>query len=343
MMLSSVRVIVVTLPGTSVPDTFKYRALLSYSPADVGVARRVRSRLERFRVDRDLVGCPTWVGPVPETLRPIFSDPHDFFTSPSLGSATVAALADSAALIVLASPQSVRSRYVNKQIKFFKLRHPGRPAVVLIVEGAPDETTSGPSSLRFAVAPDWADPAAAPPPDLYESDGVERAIAKVIGRVIGLSVRDVCQRTETVRHRRSRIYAGVAAAVAMLATASGVLLWQSDQRNFAGAEFAALVERYKLASPTQAAAPGAKESFTEAITAIAEGAATDPRYAQALELLRAGKVAEAEPPLKAAAEDKAIGAARVGKQVGKPAKAAAAAYRALASIAAISDPGRARE
>jgi hypothetical protein len=97
-----------------VPNTFKYRAFFSYSPVDVGVARRVRGRLERFRVDRELVGCPTRLGPVPETLRPIFSDPHDFFAGPSLGSATVAALADSAALIILATPHSVRSRYVTK-------------------------------------------------------------------------------------------------------------------------------------------------------------------------------------------------------------------------------------
>ena len=151
MMLSSVRVIVVPLPGTSVPDTFKYRAFLSYSPVDSGVARRVRGRLERFRVDRELVGCPTRVGPVPETLRPIFSDRHDFFASPSLGSATVAALADSAALIILASPHSVRSRYVDKQIKFFKLRHPGRPVIVLIVEGTLDDPEQNGLSLGLAI------------------------------------------------------------------------------------------------------------------------------------------------------------------------------------------------
>jgi tetratricopeptide (TPR) repeat protein len=135
--------------------------------------------------------------------------------------------------------------------------------------------------------------------------------------------------------------------MAVLATASGVLTWQSHRNRLALAEFAALAERYKLASPTQAVAPGAKESIAEAITIIAAGAATDPRCAEALEFLKAGKVAEAEPPLQAAAEDKAMRAAQAGMpagtQVGKSAKAAAAAYRALASIAAISDPKQARE
>ena len=166
------------------------------------------------------------------------------------------------------------------------------------------------------MAPDWAGPADAVPRDLYESDGFELAIAKVIARLIGLGVWDIYQRTETARHRGSRICTTVAAAVAVLATASGVLTWQSHRNRLAVAEFAALAERYKLASPTQAAAPGAKESIAEAITIIAEGAATDPRYAEALEFLKAGKVAEAEPPLQAAAEDKAMRVAQAGMPAG---------------------------
>src|SRR3978361_1261997 len=60
------------------------------------------------------------------------------------------------------------------------------------------------------------------------------------------------------------------------------------------------------------------------------------RYAQALDLLKAGKPSEAEPLLKAVAEDKVKSAENANKD-------AAAAYRNLASIAAVSDPGRARE
>src|ERR1700693_1597278 len=63
----------------------KFRAFLSYSRADAGVARRVSDRLERFRIDRELVGRCTRVGPVPEALWPIFRNRHDFFTTrPSL-------------------------------------------------------------------------------------------------------------------------------------------------------------------------------------------------------------------------------------------------------------------
>jgi tetratricopeptide (TPR) repeat protein len=85
-----------------------------------------------------------------------------------------------------------------------------------------------------------------------------------------------------------------------------------------------------------AAPPGADKELKKAVTAIDEGAKVDPRYAQALELLKAGKPSEAEPLLKAVAEDKVKSAENANMD-------AAAAYRNLASIAAVSDPGRARE
>jgi tetratricopeptide (TPR) repeat protein len=87
---------------------------------------------------------------------------------------------------------------------------------------------------------------------------------------------------------------------------------------------------------TAPAPPGSDQELKKAVAAIDEGAKVDPRYAQALELLKAGKPSEAEPLLKAVAEDKVKGADNANKD-------AAAAFRNLASIAAVSDPGRARE
>ena len=82
------------------------------------------------------------------------------------------------------------------------------------------------------------------------------------------------------------------------------------------------------------ALPGEKKELSKAVTAIDQGATADARYAQALELLKAGKPSEAEPLLRAVAEERE----KSGENAG-----AAAAYRNLAAIAAISDPARARE
>ncbi len=320
----------------------KYRAFLSYNHQDTRIAMRVHARLESFRIDKDLVSRPTPAGPVPPTLRPIFRDRNDFDAGGELGEETAAALDASAALIVIASPHAAKSKYVNEEIRLFKSRHPERAIVPLIVEGEPGdpENECFPPALRFAVTPDGAitdAPTDVLAADLREAgDGFVLALAKVVARLIGLAPDMIYRRAERERRRQERLRAGIGGVIALLVAVGGVFFWRSHQQAVTLAEIDALVAKYSVVDTAQAAVPGAKESLTQAITAIAEGAATDPRYAEALELLKAGKAAEAEPLLKAVAEDKA-------KRADKDAKDAAAAYRNLASIAAVSDHKRARE
>src|SRR5436853_559049 len=99
---------------------FRYRAFLSYSHRDKAWARRLHAALERYRVDGDLVGRETSTGLIPKTLRPIFRDREDFSAGPSLASQTLAALKQSQFLIVLCSPDSATSKYVNEEIRHFK-------------------------------------------------------------------------------------------------------------------------------------------------------------------------------------------------------------------------------
>jgi hypothetical protein len=77
----------------SMAETLRYRAFLSYSHADTGVAKRVHGRLEGFRIDKDLVGRETPSGQIPETLRPIFRDRLEFDAGSSLADETIAAFA----------------------------------------------------------------------------------------------------------------------------------------------------------------------------------------------------------------------------------------------------------
>jgi len=325
----------------SMAEEFKYRAFLSYSHSDTGAAKRVHGRLEGFHIDKELIGRNTPTGPIPVTLRPIFRDRHEFDAGGSLAEQTTPALDGSAALIVLASPPAARSKNVNEEIRLFKSRHPERPVIPLIVDGEPGDPQNEcfPPALRFIVAPDGAitdTPVDVLAADLREKgDGFELALAKVVARLIGLAPDDVYRRAERDRRRQGRLRIAVAAVIAVLAIVGGGLFWQSHQQKQTLNEIATLVDKYSLVTSAQAAVPGAKQSLTDAITAIAEGAATDPRYAQALALLKAGKPGEAEPLLKAVAEDKV-------KRSDTDAKDAAAAYRNLASIAFVSDPGRAR-
>lgn len=320
----------------------KYRAFLSYSHADAVVARRVHGRLEGFPIDKDIVGRDTPAGPIPKTLRPIFRDRYEFSAGDLLEEQTITALDDFDALIVLASPDAARSKYVNEEVRQFKSRHSDRPVIPLIVDGEPGHPQQEcfPPALRFAVAKDGAitnTSVSIVAADLREKgDGFELALAKVVARLLGLAPDDVYRRAERERRKQARLRASFAAVIAVLAIAAAGFYWQSRQKAQTLAEITALVDKYSLVTAAEADTPGTRASLTRAITNIAEGAATDPRYAKALDLLKAGKAAEAEPLLKAVADDKV-------KRGENDAKDAAAAYRNLASIATVTDPGRARE
>jgi tetratricopeptide (TPR) repeat protein len=116
----------------------QHRAFLSYSHADTRWAKWLHGKLEAFRIDKDLVGRSTPMGPVPRSLRPVFRDREDFTAGHTLSDQTLAALDASAALIVVCSPAAARSRYVNEEVRLFKQRHPGRPVVPVIVAGTPN-------------------------------------------------------------------------------------------------------------------------------------------------------------------------------------------------------------
>ena len=88
------------------PVRFKYYAFLSYAHADVRWGKWLHGQLEGFRIDRDLAGRENSRGMVPKALKPIFRDLEDFSGGDSLTDATVSAIDQSAALIVLCSTVS---------------------------------------------------------------------------------------------------------------------------------------------------------------------------------------------------------------------------------------------
>ena len=332
----------------AMPEPPKYRAFLSYSHADTRVAARLHSRLEGFRIDKDLAGRDTPMGPVPAALRPIFRDRAEFDAGGSLAAMTREALDDSAALIVLASPNAARSPYVNEETRLFRHLHPDRPVIPLIVAGPPHLTDQDvfPPALCFRLdaagaISDARDEILAA--DAREGgDGRALALAKVVARVIGVSPDEVFRRAERIRRRQVRFRAALATVIVALGVAAGVttwMFWQADQHRVAAerelTDAKALAIRLLGANPARAAAPGEAESLTKAITAIAANADTDARYAKALALVKDGKTTEAAALLEAVAKDSEAAITRDRKH-------AAEAYRTLGSIAGLADPKKAR-
>ena len=366
---------------------FKYRAFLSYSHADTKWAKWLHTGLEGFRIDKDLAGRETAAGKIPASLRPIFRDRDEFTAGHTLNEQTIAALDGSAALIVLCSPKSAESHYVNEEIRLFKQRHPDRPIIPVIVAmnlgSAPPRSPKGsdPSQERVRSTPNvhvrgltpdhdarGLTPAApsfppaltfklgrqgqitgTPEPDILaadvrdDGDGRDLALAKVIARLLGLGTDDVFRRAERERRRQGRVRMSIAATMALLLAGGGYLYWVSQKKGVTIAEqqttlreIEAIVVKYNPAGSAEVAGPGKKEALTKAVAAIAAGVTTDTRYAKALELLKAGKPAEAEPLLKAVAEEKSA-------KVQQDKKDTAAAFRNLGAIAGLGDPKKARD
>jgi hypothetical protein len=140
------------------PVSFKYRAFLSYSHRDKAWGKRLHAALEGYRVERDLFGRQTPAGPVPKTLRPIFRDHEDFSAGHSLTEQTITALEASKFLIVICSPSAAQSKYVNEEVRRFKILGRAERVIPVIVDGEPgDPARECPARVAVQVRSGWTD------------------------------------------------------------------------------------------------------------------------------------------------------------------------------------------
>ena len=271
------------------PSDFKYRAFLSYAHADVAWGQRLHRQLETFRIAKDLAGRETPRGPVPKALRPIFRDREDFSGGYALTDATIAALDQSSALIVLCSTVAATRPAVNEEVRLFRWRHPDRPVIPVILDGAwPDNF---PPALRFEIAADGSvtdKPANILGPDLRdEADGATLGLAKVVAGLIGVGTDEIVRRAERDRQWRLRNWiAGLSAVIVALA---GLTVWAEINRREAVAQRRLAEEQRQLADQRR---QEAERNFT-----LAKGAADGLVFdiAQGLrdvEGMRAGTVAK---------------------------------------------------
>jgi tetratricopeptide (TPR) repeat protein len=187
----------------------RYRAFISYSHADAATAAWLHRKLEGWRVPaRMRAENPA----LPERLTPIFRDREDL-ASGELGPLIQSALADSAALLVVCSPEAARSRWVDEEIRAFRRAGGGARIYAVIVAGEPhssDERECFPPALRA----DGAEPLAA---DLRPGgDGRELALLKLISGLLGVPLDALRQREARRRHQRMLAITSIAVAVMLV-------------------------------------------------------------------------------------------------------------------------------
>ncbi|MEZ5909899.1 MAG: toll/interleukin-1 receptor domain-containing protein [Hyphomicrobiaceae bacterium] len=215
----------------------KYRAFLSYSHKDRAAAARLHKVLEGFTIDKDLVGRRTRWGAVPNALRPIFRDRTDLAAAHSLDERIKTALEQSEFLIVVCSPNAAGSRHVDAEIARFKAMGRAERVLAFIVAGEPGagDQECFPPALRFEIDGDGKvtekpeEPIAADAREV--GDGEELATQKVVAGLLGVELDEIRKRFALAERRRKRIWAGIAAGMAVMAVAAGFGWWQAYSLN----------------------------------------------------------------------------------------------------------------
>ena len=217
-------------------SAFRYKGFVSYSWADAKWGKWVHHALETYRTPAALIGKEGRGGPVPARLHPLFKDREEEAAGASIGAAVESALAESEFLIVVCSPRSAQSEWVNREIAWFKTHRDPDKVLALIVDGEPGSADAEcfPAALTHEIAEDLSigAPLADAPlaADARDSgDGKRRARLKIAAAMLGVGLDELVNRDERRRTLRTRVI--VTASLVLAMVMSGMAWFAVEQRN----------------------------------------------------------------------------------------------------------------
>ena len=198
---------------------FDYFAFISYSHKDQKIAKRLKKRLQGYNLPSKLQkSYPA----LPKNLKPIFFDESNLVAlGGSLQESLQKNLDNSNYLIVICSPNSAKSEYVNDEVKHFIEIGRKSHIVPLIIEGVPysgGETECFPSALRNLPREE----------QLLGVDmtkfGERHAFLRVIASMLELNLDKFVFYGEKERKRKVIRLGSIAAAVVIMV---GTIIWYS--------------------------------------------------------------------------------------------------------------------
>ena len=237
---------VMTVPSLSNPAeqarTARYWAFISYSQRDLKWGQWLIRALETYRLPKQLVGKETSDGVVPKRLAPVFRDRDELSGAADLGEKIREAVEQSRTLIVICSPNSAHSEWVNKEVIAFKSSGRGSRVLTLIVDGEPNAADAKhecfPPAVRYqvdgsgVVTAEAAEPLAADARD--EGDGKRNALLKLIAGILNVEYDALRRRDQERRIRRFWIGGGIITSAAV--TFLGLFIYANQQRIYANDE-----------------------------------------------------------------------------------------------------------
>ncbi len=174
-------------------NQFKYKAFISYSHADRRWAKKLQEYLEAYRIPKGVGSNQGAANRFP--LRPVFRDEEELAAAPKLDERIEEALTQSEALVVVCSPQSIKSQWVNEEIRTFRRLGDG-PIFALVVERSPSHQDE---LFPPALIEHGYEPLAA---DVTRDTGRREAFLKLTAGLLNLGFDELRQREARRRNRR---------------------------------------------------------------------------------------------------------------------------------------------
>jgi len=209
----------------------RYRAFISYSHKDEKIAAKLHRYIEQFRIPKKMeMKREQKSEKFPKRIFPVFRDKDELPSSADLGAQIETALRNSDFLVVICSPYSAQSRWVNEEIITFKRIGKTAHILALIVSGEPnaEEKTDVsnkeecfPEGLKYAFDADGTlnhsvrmEPIAA---DCRKGRGnTSDAFMKIVAGLLGVGYDELKQREIKRKQRFAYLISGGALAVVLL-------------------------------------------------------------------------------------------------------------------------------
>ncbi|MBQ8361850.1 MAG: TIR domain-containing protein [Bacteroidaceae bacterium] len=198
--------------------TKEYYAFISYKREDEKWAKWLAGKLENYHLPSTLNGKE-----LPKNLRPVFKD-TDELSAGNLPKQIYHALSISKNLIVVCSPQSAQSEWVNKEIEDFVAIKGGKADNVypFIIEGTPFSKDAAKECFPKALK-DLPDNEERLGGNINEQGGRDAAVVKVISGMLGVSFDSLWQKHERALRQKKRVV--IAATIAAFLCISGIASW----------------------------------------------------------------------------------------------------------------------
>ena len=217
------------LEGADEHAKFDYEAFISYrhSPADRKAALKVQRAIESFPIPKALQKTAGR-----KKLGKCFRDEDEIPTADSLSDTIRDALKRSRFLVVVCSPQSRESLWVQQEVLLFASFHGREKILVTLAEGEPGESFPELLLTRLEVDPDGnveqksAEPIAA---DLRDPSRLKsrQECLRLVASLVGCGFDDLRQR---LRVRRARAISLLASGIAAISVAfGGFAIYQQAQ------------------------------------------------------------------------------------------------------------------